>query len=214
MNKLKDIRSFDDAKEFLILNKELIKKAALPITVAAALLFFWSFGGDGDEKIRETDAVPGIAAEESSAEGEEPQPIGDIYVDISGCVNKPGVYRITSGTRLFQLIEEAGGLTEDADTEGINRAEEVYDGQKINIYSKEETVATDKPPQENTDGKININRADAKSLQEIPGIGPATAQKILEYREQTGRFATPEDIKNVSGIGEKTFESMREYITV
>ena len=113
---------------------------------------------------------------------------------------------------MFQLIEEAGGLTEDADIEDLNRAEEVIDGQKIVIYSKDSDA--ENKLSESSSGKININRADSDKLQEIPGVGPATAQKIIEYREENGKFKSIEDIKNVSGIGSKTFESLKEYITV
>ena len=133
MNKLKEIRSFEELKDLITQNKDKIKKAALPITVMAALLFFWLSGGStGASEIKETDTDQSIMPyEENETESE-------IYVDIGGCINKPGVYKITTGTRLFQVIEKAGGLSEEADTDSINMAEEVYDGQKIIIYSANE----------------------------------------------------------------------------
>lgn len=212
MNNFLEIRNLDDLKEFIFLHKESIKRAALPVTVAVALLFFWVSGGSnsGDE-IQMTTEDPQII-EENKQNGEEKQTSGIIYVDISGCVNNPGVYEFKEGARVFHVIEEAGGLTDDANIDDLNRAEEVLDGQKIIIYSKNSDEKSSY--EESSSGKININKADSSKLQDIPGVGPATAQKIIEYREQFGAFKTVDDIKNVSGIGEKTFESMKEYITV
>ncbi|MGN0680840.1 MAG: helix-hairpin-helix domain-containing protein [Candidatus Fimisoma sp.] len=210
MNKLKEIRSFEELKDLITQNTDKIKKAALPITVLAALLFFWLSGGStGTSEIKETDTDQSIVPYEENATESE------IYVDIGGCINKPGVYKIATGTRLFQVIEKAGGLSEDADTDSINMAEEVYDGQKIMIYSANGTGSEEqKYADASDDGKININRADSDELEKIPGVGPATAKKIIEYRTNNGNFSSIEEIKNVSGIGEKTYESMKEYITV
>lgn len=212
MNNFLEIRNLDDLKEYIFLHKESIKRAALPVTVAVALLFFWvSPDASSVDEIEistdETEVVENnTQKEDSKATG------GIIYVDISGCVNNPGVYEFEEGARVFHVIEEAGGLTEDANIDDLNRAEQISDGQKIIIYSKNNDKNISYG--ESSSGKININSADSSKLQEIPGVGPATAQKIIEYREQTGRFRSIEDIKNVSGIGEKTFESMKEYITV
>lgn len=214
MRKLKDIRSIDDLKEFILLNKETIKKAALPVTVAAALLFFWAFGGEKKEEIKESQSP---AETKEQAESTEEDKGGDIYVDISGCVKEPGVYQVSVGTRIFQVIEEAGGITDGADISSVNRAEEVTDGQKIVIYSKEDISQEGEASEsyaQTAEDKVNINKADSSKLQTVPGIGPATAQKIIEYREKNGRFSSIDDLKNVSGIGDKTLENMREYITV
>ncbi len=214
MNKLKDIRSFDELKELIIQNKEFIKKAALPVTVAAALLFFWMFGGDSKDVIKEEEGTPSQIEEQVQEETNE-SVSEDIYVDISGCVNEPGVYKVAVGTRLFQLIDQAGGITKDADIQSMNRAEEVYDGQKIVVYSVDNKEdMSEVSGAESGNNKININRADVSQLQTIPGVGPVTAEKIIEYRKSNGRFATIEDLKKVSGIGEKTFEKLKDHITV
>ena len=223
MDRLKNIKSIADFKELLILNKESIKKAALPITVVAALLFFWIGGGsDSDSPIvEEQNTDVQVESEEATYNDEyenndESMDNMQIYVDIGGCV-----YMVEDGTRLFEIIEKAGGLTSDADINSINRAEAVYDGQKIMIMSKsnQEGGVSDystngQQMMQSSNGKININYADSQTLQEIPGVGPATAQKIIEYRDSISKFKTIEDIKNVSGIGDKTFESLKEYITV
>ncbi len=220
MNNLKNIKNFDDLKELVLSNKELIKKAALPLTVVAALLFFWITGGDSKGELSVKESEEQSAKQEEVKVGddfdsEEAGEAADIYVDISGCVKNPGVYKVEPGTRIFQVIERAGGLTDGADTESVNRAEEVADGQKIVIRhmeasSEEESIINS----DKSSGKVNINTADMSELQSVPGIGPATAQKIIEYREHNGKFKSVEDILNVSGIGDKTLENMRPYITV
>ncbi len=221
MNKLKNIKSLEELKEIIISNKEFIKKAALPLTVVAALLFLWITGGDGKEEISVKESQEqSVKHEELKGEdefdSEEIDETEDIYVDISGCVKEPGVYKVAAGTRIFQVIERAGGLTEGADIESVNRAEEVTDGQKIiiNLVGEQKPEAIGNTYSEEDSDKVNINTADSSRLQAIPGVGPATAQKIIEYREQNGKFKSVEDIKNVSGIGDKTFENMRPYITV
>ena len=127
MDKLKEIRSLDDLKEFIKLNKDVLKKAALPIVVAAALVFFWISGGDDGDVLQNGQAdTETVLTEENSMDTTEEtgKDEDEIYVDISGCVNSPGVYKVKAGTRLFQVIEKAGGITDDADVETINRAEE------------------------------------------------------------------------------------------
>ena len=221
MNKLKNIKSLEELKEIILSNKEFIKKAALPLMVVAALLFLWITGGDGKEEISVKESQEqSVKHEELKGEdefdSEEIDETEDIYVDISGCVKEPGVYKVAAGTRIFQVIERAGGLTEGADIESVNRAEEVTDGQKIiiNLVGEQKPEAIGNAYSEEDSDKVNINTADSSRLQAIPGVGPATAQKIIEYREQNGKFKSVEDIKNVSGIGDKTFENMRPYITV
>ena len=142
-----------------------------------------------------------------------------MYVDISGCVKSPGIYKIKRNTRLFEVIELAGGLTKDADYNGFNQAEHIEDGDKIIIPAKNQESDSASASQGNNatasnNGKININTADSAALQEIPGVGPATAEKIISYRETNGRFRNKEDLMNVSGIGEKTFEKMKDMITI
>lgn len=234
MNRLKSIKSIAEFKELILLHKESIKKAALPVTVVAALLFFWISGEmEKKEVVIEENGITNEAFDEGldvdalvSEDMAVSETSEEIYVDIGGCVYNPGVYKVSQGTRLFEVIEKAGGLTEDADTNNLNRAEAVYDGQKILIYSVNNEAIDGETTNsvgngttvDNTlnvsQGKININTADFDKLQEIPGVGPSTAQKIIDYRQNVSRFSAIEDIKNVSGIGDKTFENMKEYITV
>ncbi len=143
--------------------------------------------------------------------GNEETQTGDthtIMVYVSGNVNTPGVFAVETGSRVSDAIELAGGVTSDANTELIDMAALVYDGQTIHVPAKGEDI-----PQPE-DKRINLNTATAEELTSLSGIGKVTAEEIIKYREQTGGFAQIEDIMNVKGIGEKTFERLRDYIKV
>lgn len=138
-----------------------------------------------------------------------------MYIDIEGAVVNPGVYKIREGDRIFHAIAKAGGLKDTADINSINKAEVLSDGQKIYIFEVgEEGHGSDGSSAGNSGDKININIADENKLQEIQGVGPSMANRIIEYRKSNGRFKKIDDLKNVSGIGDKRFESMKESITI
>ncbi|MDI6860883.1 MAG: helix-hairpin-helix domain-containing protein [Caldisericia bacterium] len=144
-----------------------------------------------------------------------------IYVQISGEIKYPGVYEMENGDRVFQLVEKAGGLTENADLNSINLSKKLIDGEKIIIFSKksinENETSISQSGTVSSQSKsnlININTASKEELESLPGIGPTLAQKIIDYRETNGYFQTIEDIKKVSGIGDKKFEAIKNLITV
>lgn len=139
-----------------------------------------------------------------------------MYVDISGEVKNPGVYQFDSGTRLYEVIEKAGGLTKKADKNGINQAEFIEDGEKIvipKLTGNNKTSINDENNDINNNNLININTASKEELMNITGVGEVIAQRIIEYRS-TSRFNTPEDLLNVKGIGNATFEKMKSQITI
>lgn len=144
----------------------------------------------------------------------------DDYVTafICGEVSEPGVYRVKSGARIIDVLDVAGGFTEYASNDYVNLAQVVNDGMKIYIPSREEiqkgTINTEIFSGEGDTYLVNINTADAKTLTSLPGIGETKADAILTYREKNGRFEKVEDIMDVSGIGESTFENIRDLITV
>lgn len=146
-----------------------------------------------------------------------------LYADICGAVQEPGVYKLEEGARIFQLIKQAGGLREDADLTSVNQAEKVTDGMKIRIYTKEEAASLPQQIWESTaeseqtalvSAKININSADIAQLTQLTGIGEARAADIIAYRTEHGRFLTIEEIMNVSGIKESTFQKIKDQIVV
>ena len=140
------------------------------------------------------------------------------YVDISGEVKNPGVYQVKKKTRLVDLIEKAGGLTPKADLDAINQAAFVEDGSKVIIPSKNSTSEGSAETGETssgitTSGKVNINHASQDELMTLPGVGAVIAQRIIEYRSGS-RFGSIEDIKNVKGIGDATYEKLKDLIAV
>lgn len=139
-----------------------------------------------------------------------------IMVHVSGQVYNPGIVELKLGSRVIDAINLAGGLKKDADSDKINLARKLSDEEKIHIpkIGEEEISFEDSNlKQGNNEGKININICTKEELMSLPGIGEVLAGRILEYREQTP-FKTIEDIMNVSGIGNKKFESIKELIIV
>ena len=152
-----------------------------------------------------------------------------IYVDVTGAVKAPGVYTLPAGSRVFEAIALAGGAREDASLENLNQAGILQDGQQIRVYTEEEaaqmaqqgslpslpgaeTAAGQKESQEAS--KVNINTAGKEELMTLTGIGETRAEAILAYRQETGGFQAPEDLMQVEGIKEKTFEKLKDQITV
>lgn len=157
-----------------------------------------------------------------------------VYVYITGEIAKPGVYKLSEDARIFQLVEMAGGFTRRADAESLNLAENVSDGSHIHIGAKSEppqipptipgmpaniqpniqpqrSIAGN-PPQKSS-GRININTAGKGELESLPGIGPALAQRIIDYRNIHGNFARPEDLINVRGIGQSKLAQILPHVT-
>lgn len=137
-----------------------------------------------------------------------------IVVHLVGEVRHPKVYIVKEGTRLFELIELAGGLTENADITNVNLAEKLKDESLIRIYSKQEKEENGYDDHGMSNGKININTASKELLMTLNGIGETKAERIIYYRNTYGHFRRIEDIMNVSGIGVKTFEAIKADITV
>ena len=149
-----------------------------------------------------------------------------IIVEIKGEVAKPDVYQLEEGSIIKDLIDMAGGVTEEADLSRINRAEELLNHELIiigNINDETESSvvqnssvssgnSTDNDSKSST--LININTADLEQLKEITGIGNIKAQSIIDYREANGGFKSLEELKNVDGIGDKTFEKIKDQITL
>lgn len=148
-----------------------------------------------------------------------------IKIHIAGEVKNTGILELEEGARISDAIEKAGGTTEMANLDKVNLAYCLEDGQKLYIPNKNQkdieyiTIENgeniiEETKTSSTGKKINLNKADEDNLQEIPGIGPSMAQKIILYRNENGDFKSIEDLKNVSGIGDKKFDSMKEYICV
>ncbi|TYO97219.1 competence protein ComEA [Desulfallas thermosapovorans DSM 6562] len=163
----------------------------------------------------------------STARSSETKEIQHVIVHVAGAVQKPGVYRLPTGSRVVDAVNMAGP-TENSALDYMNLAATLEDGKQITVYSVEQISRQQLPgavqgaltaegvvsPGGNGAGSININTASMAQLEELPGIGPSLAQRIIDYRTQHGPFLTIEDIQNVSGIGEKRFEQMKNLICV
>lgn len=143
-----------------------------------------------------------------------------IFVEVKGAVRKPGVYTFQSDARVEEAIQRAGGFTSKADTFDINQAAKLEDSMMIYVRSEGEaerqtqTASADASSGIEKSQGVNVNQADAAELQTINGIGPAKAEAIIAYREEHGEFQQIEDLRNISGFGEKTIERLKSQLTV
>ena len=141
---------------------------------------------------------------------EEPRPISfqsEFQVHVTGAVEKPGLYTVDAGARVQDAIDKAGGLAEGAIESSVNLARLLSDGEQVVVLHENQI-------NENQGGYLSLNRADAAQLEELPGIGPATAKKIIEFRKSIGSFASIEQLQEVPGIGPKLFEQIRDQLTL
>jgi len=183
-----------------------------------------------DSKQTEDDIVLNITTESITTKKEDKE---SFYVDIKGNVNNPGVYKFTSGDRVIDAIEVAGGLTKNANTNNINLSKKLTSEMVIYVYSNKEVKNNDnlscnnicdveiievnncieKNNVENTN-LININKASLEELLTLTGIGESKAKSIIEYRDTNGNFKDINELKNVSGIGDALFEKIKDKISV
>ncbi|WP_301109625.1 helix-hairpin-helix domain-containing protein [Sporosarcina sp.] len=142
-----------------------------------------------------------------------------ILVDVKGAVKHPGLYSLIEGDRLLDAVEKAGGYMEDADTRLLNHAQKLQDESVVYVPVAGEEPPTFEEPSTVAAGSsdsilININTANETEFQQLPGIGPSKATAIVKYREAHGAFAQLDGLKEVSGIGDKTFEKLEALITL
>ena len=142
-----------------------------------------------------------------------------IAVHVSGAVVAPGVYELEEGARVADAVEHAGGFLEGAAEHALNLARVLNDGEQVVVPTAEEHAAQQAAVEASggtagVGGKVNINTASAEQLDTLPGVGESTAQKIIADREANGPFSSPEDLKRVSGIGDKKYAELADLITV
>ncbi len=208
------------------MNKDIYKKGLVLlaiIVIALITVFGYIIGENNNEAILPNEEEQDIA--ENKEDEENVQEISTIFVDINGAVKNPGIYELNEGKRVNDAIDAAGGFTEDVNADyvskHINKARILQDEEKLyipkigdDVNSIEVNSNLNNDENINTStGKININTATKNQLITLKGIGEAFAQRIIEYR-QDKKFSSIEDIKNVKGIGDKTFEQIKDYITV
>lgn len=204
------------------------KSVILPAIVIVGLTFYFLLSKEAQspEPILLSTAQEQPIPQQAESQPIEEQLATDLVVDVKGAVKHPGVYPLTTEHRVMDAIQAAGGYTSQADTRFINHAQKLVD--ELVIYVPKKGEELEEAPQiaittpatsatssaQSNSNTVNINTATEAELTTLPGIGPSKAAAILAYREENGQFKTVEDLKNVSGIGEKTFEKLQPLIAV
>ena len=205
-------------------------------TVLVMLVMFFAWSSMESHKAEVQNDLPALSTSFSTSSRETSQPktaksaskseSDKIFVDIKGAVRKEGVYELTSGSRVTDVVKLAGGFTDDADKKSVNLAEKVADEAVIYVARVGEEVTPASTPsqakntapsgaqQDADSAQINLDTATLEELQTISGIGAKRAQDIIDYRDNNGGFSSVDDLKNVSGIGEKTLEKLKAEVTV
>lgn len=202
---------------------ERIRTGVLIVVVSVGIngLLVWTLHRQPGEPISLAQPTPAPTA--TTAPTATPVPI---VVHVSGAVATPGVYEVPAESRVADAIEAAGGLSDDAYSSALNQAAALQDGVQVYVPTEDEAAppaagTNSAAPASSTDNgnasdssQININTAGASRLEELPGIGPALAERIIAHRNANGPFASLDALANVKGIGEKTLEDLRPHITL
>ncbi|WP_144557084.1 helix-hairpin-helix domain-containing protein [Bacillus pumilus] len=207
-------------KRFIPLKKySLYIGAGLMVTI---IILFFLFAGN-NESVREPSVLKVDQNKQVTLEDKQEKTDNDsssIFVEVKGAVKKPGVYTFQSDARVEEAIRKAGGFTSKADTIEINQAAKLEDSMMIYVRKQGEaerqtqTAGASATSDNEKSQSVNVNQADATELQTINGIGPAKAEAIITYREEHGEFQQIEDLRNISGFGEKTIERLKNELTV
>ncbi|TYS83952.1 hypothetical protein FZC80_00265 [Rossellomorea aquimaris] len=195
-------------------------KILIIILIAVLMVLFILLNGSGGQSAPadiQNEPLPVVDDQVPSAPGEEAaQPLNkEIFVDVKGAVHKPGIYKAVQSERVNDLIIRAGGFTAAAQDTSVNLAQRVTD--EMVIYVPEEGEPGAVPASvviPEGEEMLDINQAEALEFESLPGIGPAKAKAIFDYRSENGPFQTIEELMEVSGIGEGTFDKLKENITV
>ncbi|MBE7056805.1 MAG: hypothetical protein E7388_05110 [Ruminococcaceae bacterium] len=188
-----------------------LKYVAIGIVAVVAVLLGFYLSKTEDNNVITITAAPSVSP---SAYVDPPTPPVEIHVYVVGEVENPGVYKISSGSMISDVISLAGGFTKNANPEAINMVEIIYANTMINVPAVGDTFVSPIEPSGSHGGKININTAGIDELCNLSGIGESTAKKIIAYRETNGPFSSIEDIMNVPGIKEARFMVIKEDICV
>ena len=175
---------------------------------------------DQEASPKEDTSLPSSSQQRSEEKMESSQE--KIMVDVKGAVRQAGVYELPVGSRVYDAVQKAGGMTDEANSQSVNLAQKLEDESIVYVAKNGEEITpvasasagTTGGEKQSKDGKVNLNTATEAELQTISGIGQKRAQDIITYREEKGRFQSVDELKNVSGIGQKTLEKLKEHVTV
>jgi competence protein ComEA len=213
----------------------LVAYAAVALLVIAVALRLHSHGSSGASVSLEEPAVAAVGAT-GSGSAVDPAAAGatgpaggtgaasgrELYVDVAGAVRRPGLYRLPAGSRVAAAVESAGGLSRRAERTGVNLAAPLADGQQVIVPVRGSPAAASSAPAGASGGAgvspaaggapISLSSASEAQLETIDGIGPALAGRIIEYRDTHGGFRSIDELKQVSGIGDKRFDTLRKAL--
>lgn len=232
MDFMEYVESTGKASESPLKDKRLVAAgiAVLAIILAAVVAAVGLSGGQSHaiELTQNVQAeAEGADGAEGAAEEQKEEPVS-VCVYVTGAVASPGICYLDEGARVADAVEACGGFLPEASASSINLARSVQDGEQIDVLTQEQVAAaqtnvyaSDAPSQSSDpadagqlSGKVNINTADSSALQTLSGIGESKAQKIIDHRQANGHFKSIEGLKDVSGIGDKTFESLKDSICI
>jgi len=172
----------------------------------------------------DTRRVPAVTVTAAGASRVAPTPVPMtvLYVHVLGAVVHPGLYTLADGARVVDAIGAAGGMTDDAEQSGVNLARPLSDGEQLVVPHVGDPVPAPATggtqgggtPDGAMGGKVNLNTGTEEQLDTLPRVGPAMAAKIIAWRTENGRFTSIDDLMNVSGIGQKTFDGLKDQVTV
>ncbi|MFD2926032.1 helix-hairpin-helix domain-containing protein [Halobacillus naozhouensis] len=179
------------------------------------VLFILVFFLQKDEEqlvIQEGDSIPNEETDFTEADSAAKR----LVVDVKGEVARPGIYELEAGLRVNDAISMAGGMTKEADQTSVNLAQKIVDEMVILVATTapEGSSSSSASSGGGSTGKVRVNQASVEEIQALPGIGPSKAEAIIKHREENSLFKKPEDLLDVSGIGEKTLENMLDVIQV
>lgn len=185
------------------------------ISILCIILVLSCFGCQKKQPVQELEEIHPKKSETSQRQ-EVQEPEKSIYVYVCGAVAHAGVYELKPDSRVYEAIEKAGGLTQDAAVAGINQAALLKDEEQIYVpfVTDENNLEAAENQQEPESGKVNLNTATKEELMTLTGIGESKADSILRYREENGKFQSIEDIKQIEGIKDGVFQEIKDLITV
>lgn len=192
---------------------DIVKRNWVPIVIAVSIIVFifimnQDFLSAKDETLTIVDTSINNPEENDALIEDQ----GLVIVDIKGEISQPGIYEVSINSRIHDVIELAGGFSDEADQTHVNLAQKVQDEMMIIVPKSGEAVPTTGTNAGAGSGKVRINYATQEEIETLSGIGPSKAQAIIQYRDEHGFFNSVEDLLQISGIGEKTLENIKEDI--
>ena len=197
------------------MRRKIWKKRKVIIMAAVLLLLAGCSKEAEKEQVQLAEVKEDTSQDAETEDTEEKQEA--IYVHVCGEVVNPGVYRLHTGSRIYEALEAAGGLSDEASAEALNQAEQIEDGQQIYVPSREEKeqqILENQSADPEAEGKVNLNTASKEQLKTLNGIGEAKATAIIQYREEHGGFQKIEELMEVEGIKEGTFQKIMDQIKI